>query len=32
MNYESILHFRETTSGHTTADAISAAAASIAER
>jgi len=31
VNYESILHFRETRSDHTTADAISAAAASIAE-
>ncbi len=31
VNYESILHFRETTSDSTTADAISAAAASIAE-
>jgi len=30
-NYESILHFRETKSDHTAADAISAAAASIAE-
>ena len=30
-NYESILHFRKTPSGHTAADAISAAAASIAE-
>jgi pyruvate kinase len=31
LNYESILHFRETHSGHTEADAISAAAASIAQ-
>ncbi len=30
-NYESILHFRKTQSDHTAADAISAAAASIAE-
>ncbi len=30
-NYESVLRFRKTSSGHTTADAISAAAASIAE-
>jgi pyruvate kinase len=30
INYESILHFRETSSDHTTAGAISAAAASIA--
>ncbi len=31
VNYESILHFRDTQSEHTAADAISAAAASIAE-
>ncbi len=31
MNYEGILHFRETFSDHSTASAISAAAASIAE-